>query len=112
MKQPEDKYTLELPGLEEAAKPVSQDAKRSPGRPRVHVDQAARQRAYRQRLKDAGSQASIDTEQFRGTPEAASSDGDFATAVVAVRRLEGGTLESACASANERDSKGGCICSC
>lgn len=60
MKQHEDLYTLELPGLEDAAQPASQDGKRSPGRPRVHVDQAARQRAYRRRLKQYSYQAQID----------------------------------------------------
>lgn len=47
MKDEHDQVTASLP-LE------PEPEKRSRGRPRTHADQAARQKAYRQRLKEAG----------------------------------------------------------
>lgn len=52
MKDPEDTKTLELGALEQAVTHL--------GRPRVHVDAAARQRAYRDR-KRAQKNARSDT---------------------------------------------------
>lgn len=48
MKQSDDNRTLDLPGLE------VEEPRRGRGRPKQHADQAARQKAYRQRLKEAG----------------------------------------------------------
>lgn len=47
MKDEADKVTIDMLNGDEPEK-------RSRGRPRTHADQAARQKAYRQRLKEAG----------------------------------------------------------
>lgn len=46
MKDEADKVTIDMLGVE--------PEKRGRGRPRTHADQAARQKAYRERLKEAG----------------------------------------------------------
>lgn len=48
MKQSDDNRTLDLPGLE------VEEPRRGRGRPKLHADQAARQKAYRERLKASG----------------------------------------------------------
>lgn len=50
MKDENDRVTLEMPGL----LPEEEGGKRGRGRPRQHADQAARQKAYRERLKASG----------------------------------------------------------
>lgn len=50
MKDENDRVTLEMPGL----LPEGEREKRGRGRPRQHADKAAKQRAYRERLKASG----------------------------------------------------------
>lgn len=50
MKDAADSVTIEMPGLSESEEPQ----KRGRGRPKQHADKAAKQKAYRERLKASG----------------------------------------------------------